>query len=199
MPSHDRRAAGRRRAWGRGPIILKLESLEHRALMAANSNSSLPDLVNSALDGFEQRLRLESIGRGRGPGHEPGPVHNDRPAPGRFLCLPRPWHQQVLRFPSARSRSRPVSPLGSRFPTRRRSSSRRRRSPTSAAMAARSTSRPGSIRIESFRRATTATIATSVRPYDSAPIGSRRRNLRIWSGRPWRSHPPIPPGAARSR
>ena len=28
MPSHDRRAAGRRRAWGRGPIILKLESLE---------------------------------------------------------------------------------------------------------------------------------------------------------------------------
>jgi hypothetical protein len=51
MPSHDRRAAGRRRAWGRGPIILKLESLERRALMAAaaNSNSTLPDLVNSAL------------------------------------------------------------------------------------------------------------------------------------------------------
>jgi hypothetical protein len=49
MPSHDRRAAGRRRAWGRGPIILKLESLERRALMAANSNSPLPDLVNSAL------------------------------------------------------------------------------------------------------------------------------------------------------
>src|SRR5215475_6105874 len=47
MPSHDRRAAGRRRAWGRGPIILKLESLERRALMAANS--ALPDLVNSAL------------------------------------------------------------------------------------------------------------------------------------------------------
>ena len=47
MPSHDRRAAGRRRAWGRGPIILKLESLERRALMAANG--TLPDLVNSAL------------------------------------------------------------------------------------------------------------------------------------------------------
>jgi hypothetical protein len=47
MPSQDRRAAGRRRAWGRGPIILKLESLERRALMAANG--SLPDLVNSAL------------------------------------------------------------------------------------------------------------------------------------------------------
>ena len=49
MPIHDRRAAGRRRAWGRGPIILKLESLERRALMAANSNSSLPDLANAAL------------------------------------------------------------------------------------------------------------------------------------------------------
>ena len=47
MPSHDRRAAGRRRAWGRGPIILKLESLERRALLSANSG--LPDLVNSAL------------------------------------------------------------------------------------------------------------------------------------------------------
>ena len=49
MPFHDRRAAGRRRAWGRGPIILKLESLERRALMAASSNSTLPDLANSAL------------------------------------------------------------------------------------------------------------------------------------------------------
>src|SRR5262249_15621527 len=47
MPSQDRRAAGRRRAWGRGPIILKLESLERRALLAANG--TLPDLVNSAL------------------------------------------------------------------------------------------------------------------------------------------------------
>ena len=47
MPSHDRRAAGRRRAWGRGPIILKLESLEHRALLTAAS--TLPDLVNSSL------------------------------------------------------------------------------------------------------------------------------------------------------
>ena len=51
MPFHDRRAAGRRRAWGRGPIILKLESLERRALMAANAsaNSTLPDLANSSL------------------------------------------------------------------------------------------------------------------------------------------------------
>ncbi len=54
MPFQDRRAAGRRRAWGRGPIILKLESLESRALMtaaavAAPANSTLPDLANAAL------------------------------------------------------------------------------------------------------------------------------------------------------
>jgi subtilase family serine protease len=49
MPSPDRRAAGRRRAWGRGPCTLKLESLERRALLTASSTSPLPDLVNSAL------------------------------------------------------------------------------------------------------------------------------------------------------
>jgi CARDB len=49
MPSHDRRAGGRRRAWGRGPVVLKLECLERRALMAAASGSDLPDLVNSSL------------------------------------------------------------------------------------------------------------------------------------------------------
>ncbi len=32
MSSQDRRAAGLRRAWGRGPIILKLERLERRAI-----------------------------------------------------------------------------------------------------------------------------------------------------------------------
>lgn len=47
MPSHDRRPAGRRRAWGRGPIILRLESLEGRQLLAAAA--SLPDLVNANL------------------------------------------------------------------------------------------------------------------------------------------------------
>jgi hypothetical protein len=51
MPFHDRRSAGRRRAWGRGPIILKLESLERRALMAhsTTADSTLPDLANAAL------------------------------------------------------------------------------------------------------------------------------------------------------
>ena len=35
MPTLNRRAAGRRRAWGRGPIILKFDSLERRELLAA--------------------------------------------------------------------------------------------------------------------------------------------------------------------
>jgi hypothetical protein len=52
MSSHDRRAAGRRRAWGRRPIILKLEPLERREMLTASAgagNSTLPDLVNSAI------------------------------------------------------------------------------------------------------------------------------------------------------
>jgi hypothetical protein len=43
MPSQKRRAAGRRRAWGRGPIILRFESLEGRQLLTAG-----PDLVGAS-------------------------------------------------------------------------------------------------------------------------------------------------------
>ena len=46
MSSHDRRSAGRRRAWGRGPIILKFESLEKRELLS--TSQGLPDLVASS-------------------------------------------------------------------------------------------------------------------------------------------------------
>ena len=44
MSSRDRRAAARRRAWGRGPIILRFEPLEGRQLMASGA-TALPDLV----------------------------------------------------------------------------------------------------------------------------------------------------------
>ncbi len=47
MSSQDRRSAGRRRAWGRGPIILKFESLERRELLSS-AGSPLPDLVGSS-------------------------------------------------------------------------------------------------------------------------------------------------------
>ena len=47
MPSHDRRSAGRRRAWGRGPIILRFESLEGRELLST-ANLALPNLIGSS-------------------------------------------------------------------------------------------------------------------------------------------------------
>ena len=47
MSSQDRRSAGRRRAWGRGPIILKFESLEKRELLSS-AGPPLPDLVGSS-------------------------------------------------------------------------------------------------------------------------------------------------------
>src|SRR4051794_764384 len=46
MPSQKRRAAGRRRAWGRGPIILRFESLEGRQLLTTPPKP-LPDLVGA--------------------------------------------------------------------------------------------------------------------------------------------------------
>lgn len=46
MISDKRRAAGRRRAWGRGPIILKFESLEKREVLSAPH--ALADLVGSS-------------------------------------------------------------------------------------------------------------------------------------------------------
>ncbi len=48
MSSHDRRAAARCRAWGRGPIILRFEPLEGRQLLAATP-TPLPDLVGASL------------------------------------------------------------------------------------------------------------------------------------------------------
>jgi hypothetical protein len=47
MPSNDRRAAARRRAWGRGPMILRFEPLERRQLLAI-ATTNLPDLVDTA-------------------------------------------------------------------------------------------------------------------------------------------------------
>jgi CARDB len=49
MPSHDRRAAARRRAWGRGPIILRFEPLEGRELMATSA-AALPEIVATSFN-----------------------------------------------------------------------------------------------------------------------------------------------------
>ena len=169
MPSHDRRAAGRRRAWGRGPIILKLESLERRELLTAWPTRRLPDLVNSVADHLDDRLGLERDPRGRRAGQEPGREHDDRAVRGRALCLARPGDRQVFRAdrrgrdpgrPGARS-IRPVPDLGR--------SSRRRRSPTSAARAGPSTSPPWSTRPRRSPRATTTTTKTSALPTTRRP------------------------------
>ena len=44
MPTNDRRAAARRRAWGRGPKILRFEPLEGRQLLSAAGTGG-PDLI----------------------------------------------------------------------------------------------------------------------------------------------------------
>ena len=55
MPAFDRRATARRRAWGRGPMILRFEPLETRDLMAAKlahvavAKAALPDLIPQTL------------------------------------------------------------------------------------------------------------------------------------------------------
>jgi hypothetical protein len=46
MSSYDRRAAARRRAWGRGPMILRFEPLEGRRLLS--TAAAKPDLVATA-------------------------------------------------------------------------------------------------------------------------------------------------------
>jgi CARDB len=47
MPTLNRRAAGRRRAWGRGPIILKFDSLERREMLTVAPPAA--DLAGSSL------------------------------------------------------------------------------------------------------------------------------------------------------
>ena len=48
MTPQQRRAAGRRRAWGRGPVILRFERLEGRQLLTTTTPPQpLPDLVGA--------------------------------------------------------------------------------------------------------------------------------------------------------
>ncbi len=50
MSSHDRRAAARRRAWGRGPIILRFEPLEGRQLLASAAIGPAADLMATSFN-----------------------------------------------------------------------------------------------------------------------------------------------------
>ena len=96
MPFHDRRAAGRRRAWGRGPIILKLESLERRALMAAHAptHAARPRQLLAAVS--------SNVSDWNGPVEVEG-----RDQPGRFARPPPHSRSSCMRPPSAGSTSIP--------------------------------------------------------------------------------------------
>jgi hypothetical protein len=82
MSSQDRRAAGIRRAWGRGPIILRLECLDRRELLAANvvASSAIPDLVNSSLvastsvSDWGQTIEVEGRVKNQGGGTTTSPL-----------------------------------------------------------------------------------------------------------------------------
>ena len=50
MSSNERRAAARRRAWGRGPIILRFEPLEGRQLLATSVVGPSPDLLATSFN-----------------------------------------------------------------------------------------------------------------------------------------------------
>ena len=84
MPTLNRRAAGRRRAWGRGPIILKFDSLERRELLtiappaAELAGSSL--VTTHAADWGDTHRRA-------GHDREPGRHGCDGPVRRRALCL----------------------------------------------------------------------------------------------------------------
>jgi len=45
MSSYDRRAVARRRAWGRGPMILRFEPLEGRQLLTTTTVKPVADLI----------------------------------------------------------------------------------------------------------------------------------------------------------
>lgn len=75
MPTDERRAAARRRAWGRGPMILRFEPLESRQLLSdATVATALPDLVTSSLTTAHQlewgdsfQARGEILNQGTAP------------------------------------------------------------------------------------------------------------------------------------
>ena len=75
MPSHDRRAAARRRAWGRGPIILRFEPLEERQLRVLGQlEHPLVEGQPGELAVDEERRWQRSDGRRRGRGVSRVPV-----------------------------------------------------------------------------------------------------------------------------
>ncbi len=77
MPTKDRRAAARRRVWGRGPIILRFEPLEGRQLLA--SAKPLPDLVGQSFQApttlnLGQSFTVNAVIKNDGTASVPAPI-----------------------------------------------------------------------------------------------------------------------------
>ena len=113
MPTLNRRAAGRRRAWGRGPIILRFDSLEPRELLTAPP--PLADLAGSSLVTVHAADWNDTVAV-QGHHRQPRRNHGDGPVRRRALRLAfdvdRPvcgtgWRCNDSRRPSAR----PVGPV----------------------------------------------------------------------------------------
>ena len=89
MPSQKRRAAGRRRAWGRGPIILRFESLEGRQLLATSAQALARSGRGLVRHGAQPRLgrylprRGQDLEPGRRAGQRRRSTSRSSPRPRR--------------------------------------------------------------------------------------------------------------------
>ena len=111
MSSHDRRAAARRRAWGRGPIILRFEPLEGRQLLHGGPADARPGRRRLRHAAQPRLGRLVPRGR-HDP--EPGGRAGDGPVQRRGLSPRPPRSSAPGRSRWARSRSLPACSRGSR-------------------------------------------------------------------------------------
>ncbi|GAC1475429.1 MAG: hypothetical protein NVSMB9_27940 [Isosphaeraceae bacterium] len=84
MPTDKRRASARRRAWGRGPMILRFEPLEERQLLSSVG----PDLVGAAFDTLHNLAWGDSF-------HAKGEILNQGDAPVSI-----PFHVDILASPT---------------------------------------------------------------------------------------------------
>ena len=116
MPTLNRRAAGRRRAWGRGPIILKFDSLERRELLTGAPPAA--ELAGSSLVTTHAADWNDTIGV-QGTIVNQGGTGGDGSVRRRSLCL-AVGSDRAVRGPGGRCRYPPASSRASRCRSPRR-------------------------------------------------------------------------------
>ncbi len=167
------------RAWGRGPVILKLESLERRE-PAGRHDASRPG--QCLTDHAQPRRRLGRHRRGRRPDQEPRGCHHDPSFEVAIYASPVrgidkysvPIGEVTIPAGLAAGTVRPLSDHG---PASRHADARRQQHRTE-----RSISPPLSTRPRPSSRATTATTKTSGPPYDTVA----RHDRSAQAGQPGR-------------